>query len=531
MSFDTERPKSQQELLEGLIAQKNTRVANRKALLEGISEQKAAKNADAILESAQVEVTEKARLSSVLESMKQTRIKERVAKSTVSDRLSLLENAKEITMNKVLFEMVYDAYWLDDNVKKESIQETYDEYKNVMAMLESTCGASKTKDKDKSKFIKAVEAVVSEACERATDRILKEAKESGNPNVDFNFTAEEEADLDKKLSELGRDDLVDMVKKKVLTVVQDERKAGKEKAEMLKDIEKTEDEQGDEISNESEESNDASSESDEGVSDNKSTKNTTALAQDMEMTYPEEMKNMKANIIGKSLESIQGSDYADGDDVKVGGSTNGVLYQYVSDKYKGNENVINLLNSCNSEDPEVVEKYNDAMKNPDTAIVKSFLKEYIGMLNKDRYLCMLKSGVGADCTADERAEASRVVTEQISNCQKIIRELPDQEDNPHVAQPRVTLETMIQSAQKRKLYNTMGGTLFESFMITNSNSAKESAVTEGVSIDSEQAANAALIESILQYTVLETLNTAQIYKFTANDVQAIKQCNRKKLAN
>lgn len=253
MSFQTERPKSAAEMIAELKESKLERKSNRRAILESFNAKKEADQRSSILESAQAEIEEEALANEHIESIRDRRREERAVKESSLNRLTLLESAKKITMNKVLFEMVYDAYWLDDDVKRESIQETYNEYCNVLALVESLCGDSKTKDGDKTEFIKNVESVVEEACKKAVDRIIKEQKDSGDPTKEFEFTSEEESDLDKKLNELGRDEIVDLVKKKVLTVVQDERKSGKEKAEMLKELDKTDDDDCDNNNDENEE--------------------------------------------------------------------------------------------------------------------------------------------------------------------------------------------------------------------------------------------------------------------------------------
>lgn len=253
MSFQTERPKSTAEMIAELKESKLERKSNRRAILESFNAKKEADQRSSILESAQAEIEEEALANEHIESIRDRRREERAVKESSLNRLTLLESAKKITMNKVLFEMVYDAYWLDDDVKRESIQETYNEYCNVLALVESLCGESKTKDGDKTEFIKNVESVVEEACKKAVDRIIKEQKDSGDPTKEFEFTSEEESDLDKKLNELGRDEIVDLVKKKVLTVVQDERKSGKEKAEMLKELDKTDDDDCDNNNDENEE--------------------------------------------------------------------------------------------------------------------------------------------------------------------------------------------------------------------------------------------------------------------------------------
>lgn len=96
---------------------------------------------------------------------------------------------------------------------------------------------------------------------------------------------------------------------------------------------------------------------------------------------------------------------------------------------------------------------------------------------------------------------------------------------------KATLESMIAQKQRRSLRNSMGGTLFESFMIANSNSIRDEAIMEGMDVDTESTMNAALIETILQYTVLETLNTTKLYNFTSADVAKIKAHNRSTLRN
>ena len=88
---------------------------------------------------------------------------------------------------------------------------------------------------------------------------------------------------------------------------------------------------------------------------------------------------------------------------------------------------------------------------------------------------------------------------------------------------------MIEQKQRRSLRNAVGGTLFESFMIANSNAIRDEAIMEGTDLDADASMNAALIETILQYTVLETLNTTKLYRFTSSDINKIKNHNRKSL--
>ena len=205
-------------------------------------------HAQNVLESAQSEQKVDQGVADRIDAMKKKRSEKILTENAILKQHTLLEQAKATVMNKVIFEMVYDAYWLDDNLKQNTIQETYNTYQGIMNMVKECCKVSPAS----TKFISAVEETVSTICEKAVNRILTEAKETGESDIEFNLTTEEESELDTKLSELGRDDIVELVKDKVLTVVQDERESGKEKASILQELNDTKSED-EEISSEEDE--------------------------------------------------------------------------------------------------------------------------------------------------------------------------------------------------------------------------------------------------------------------------------------
>lgn len=666
MSFQTERPKSTTEMIAELKESKLERKSNRKALLESYNSKKASTERQSLLEATQAEVEEKALKNEHIESIRERRREQKAIKESALNSLALLESAKRITMNKVLFEMVYDAYWLDDDVKKASIQETYNEYRNVVKLVESVCGDSKTKDNEKTEFIKNVESVVEEACKKAVDRIVKEQKESGEPTKEFEFTSEEESDLDKKLSELGRDEIVDLVKKKVLTVVQDERKSGKEKAEMLKELDNDKDEN---VENEGGSENDESDDKDgdepveEGV-----------MGDNIQKAFNKLKK--AGNHIVYSRKSV--STKRIGEDTELEAAIR-VYEKYSSTKFKrkdlkfvpvtdANPEFENICKTMTDEDPKKIFVVVGLNHQPTKEVVASFMvlnlmddgtgdcmisfrtgtsdedKEYLAaiLLNRyhgkpkawsgiDKFIERMKEeypeemgkemkrtvteamsyteeepveeGVreffktlknnarhnkqvndvgkhlnlfGKDCAGvfmnASKLQAKRQYDEAIKEYQHYISIIKEkqmdankyikekgydsavsqaiktgltQEINltkSYIEQCKVgkknigvsenyqaTLESMIAQKQKRALRNSMGGTLFESLMIANSNSIRDEAIMEGADIDSGSTMNAALIESILQYTVLETLNTTKLYKFTSSDVVKLRSYNRSTL--
>lgn len=676
MSFQTERPKSTAEMIAELKESKLERKSNRKALLENYNAKKLSDDRQSVLEATQAETEEKALTEEHIESIRDRRREERAVKEASLNRLTLLESAKKITMNKVLFEMVYDAYWLDDNVKRESIQETYNEYRNVLGLVENVCGGSKTKDGDKTEFIKNVESVVEEACKKAVDRIIKEQKESGEPTKEFEFTSEEESYLDKKLSELGRDEIVDLVKKKVLTVVQDERKSGKEKAEMLKELDKTEDDQSSEDESDSGDMDKSDDESDinsdeneeetveEGVIGDDITKwfnkmkksanhirythksnSTKRIGTDSEIEAAirvydkysstkfkrkdlqfivltqsnpkfEKMCELVTDIDPERVFSIMNISYTpdkiiiasliiydlndngDGDctisfcpNYGITDDDKFYLMSILLNRYHGTPKSISYTNDftdlvknkypeeMNSmikktvtegvaydSDFEPVEEgivgFFKHLKSRNIALKKVLVKlplqqvcspiakdaielrkkgDYNGALKKYREFIASVQGMKkqADKIISDNNYDSEVKTElygmldyEISEAKKIMAEIQEEKKKKPVSENyQVALESMIAQKQRRTLRNSMGGTLFESFMIANSNSIRDEAIMEGVDIDTASAMNAALIESILQYTVLETLNTTKLYNFTSSDVMKIKAHNRSTLRN
>ena len=677
MGFNTERPQTVQEMIDALKAQQTKRAEGHKAVLESIKKSQTDAQAQSVLESSTAQTKEQMVQEQWLENAKAARRRSLAVEESTVGKLSILEEAKKTVMNKVLFEMVYDAYWLDSDVKESTVQEAYNAYKEILGVVESTCGSSKTKDVDKTKFMKAVETVVEEACKKAADRILQEAKETGNPDIEFNFTSEEESELDQKLADLGRDEIVNLVKDKVLSVVQDEREQGKQKAEMLKQLNPPEEDEMGENSEDTGEGDvaEGSDLSGEGVpvteavveavftaailgtilvctvlsvkdkielkkclkvyekmckpavkmsqlkptlyeidkahratdkelsgikkffnknsnrakiwknekgeeicaailytthdvsggasissdgisptinvtttanysyyvypkfkkdelyltafmaySDNFESKNSTAFVLDMKKAYPEEVKNMKVKLIGKSLEAAEADPEntpADGIDVIEDEGNSSTLMEFVSDKFCDRDSVQKLLlNSgadCTSTEALLLGAQNE--KDPVKAV--SMFDEYKKALLSSKVNIMLADS--DEFSHEVKKAATNAVESGITLCESCISKKKDEMNTP---KKTATLESLKLEAQMKAINASSGATLFESFMMANTKAARDVAASEGLSIKPDDTVNAALIESILQYTVLETLNTLKVYDFTSADVVKLKNMNK-----
>ena len=86
-----------------------------------------------------------------------------------------------------------------------------------------------------------------------------------------------------------------------------------------------------------------------------------------------------------------------------------------------------------------------------------------------------------------------------------------------------TLESMIATNKNRALNRNMGGSIFEALMLANLSGTAKMVTESNVPVSDDDVEDAALIETLLQYTILETLDTLGIYKFRLADVNAIKK--------
>lgn len=89
--------------------------------------------------------------------------------------------------------------------------------------------------------------------------------------------------------------------------------------------------------------------------------------------------------------------------------------------------------------------------------------------------------------------------------------------------PSSTFESLLIQKKSRALMNGIGGTLFEAMMIGNIATNETAAMESSMGVDDEDVEDAALVETVLQYTVFETLSTLGLYKFKSNDIRNVKK--------
>lgn len=229
--FKTDRQTglSPAEKLERAIARKqNQKVALENAKYHATLESEQIKSA-ADLEKIDLENDKEVKKQSALDKLQADKLNKDKGKAASLMETKLYNENKEELFKSTLFEMAFNACWVDDEFKFENIQEMYKLFEEVVQTLDD-CGIKKLQE---GKFIEGCRSAVYETCRKASARLAKECKDKELTEIDFDLSEDEEEELDNKLSDLGKDEIEELVKKKVLTVIQDEKNiAAKKKSEM-----------------------------------------------------------------------------------------------------------------------------------------------------------------------------------------------------------------------------------------------------------------------------------------------------------
>lgn len=236
--FKTERPTDTQLKQQRMADIARQRKINRRAFID---ESKVNQTSESILENVNAIDESKATTSKLDRLRNDKLIMERRNRELGLLESRLTEEGFQKCYDTAIFEMVYNACWVDDDVKEKTINQMLEAYHNVKETLDKA-GIKPVSEAEESVFIKNVKEVVMEAAKKTAKRIAKNAKDSnedqeGIQKIRFEMTGTEADALDTNLSELNHEDLSELVKKKVLTVIQDEQESGKKKSEIFNEIE------------------------------------------------------------------------------------------------------------------------------------------------------------------------------------------------------------------------------------------------------------------------------------------------------
>lgn len=235
--FNTSRQLSVEERVRALAAQKANRASARTSLMEAATDAENRKKTEDELAKIDSDHEKNAAKEQRLEKLQETTFAANRRHDMMALESRLFQEGRQVLWNKILFETVYEANWVDDSVKQQIIQPMYETFESTMGFLKKTIPGAFTKNP--TRLLEAMDAIVTETAKKAAKRITEEAGAdvgSQPDRIPFNINQDEEDEFDKSLADLSTDEIADKVKAKVLTVVQDEKKAAKTKADTMKEI-------------------------------------------------------------------------------------------------------------------------------------------------------------------------------------------------------------------------------------------------------------------------------------------------------
>ena len=233
--FNTSRQLSVEERVQALAAQKANRASARTSLMEAATDAENKKKTEDELAKIDSDHEKDVAKEQRLEKLQETTFAANRRHDMMALESRLFQEGRQVLWNKILFETVYEANWVDNSVKQQIIQPMYETFESTMGFLKKTIPGAFTKNP--TRLLEAMDTIVTETAKKAAKRITEEAGAdvgSQPDRIPFNINQDEEDEFDKSLADLSTDEIADKVKAKVLTVVQDEKKAARTKADTMK---------------------------------------------------------------------------------------------------------------------------------------------------------------------------------------------------------------------------------------------------------------------------------------------------------
>lgn len=585
--FGTQRPKSVQERVQELAARQGNREANLRALTEAKAAEKRTSAMNSVLENVDSTAGKEAQKNAALDKIKEETAAKQRKQSLASLESRLFTEGKKMLWNKVLFETAYDACWIDAPLKERLMQPLYETFESTVNFVHEVCPKAFS-DKPGTRLLEAMDSIITEAAKKASKRIAKECSDDPNSDPDrinFDLNDEEEEKLNQDLQDLGKDDIADKVKDKVLTVIQDEKAAGKKKAETMKELDNAKKDDEDDDSDDEDDEDDDSDDTDDDKDDEDDDSDDDDSDDEDEDEDKDKKKSKK-----KSEDDDDDKDDKDSDDKKDDDAddvTEGVVIGSVppddfyattvklfTDLYKkspGNnasDSVIKITKGArvNIQDYRKVRatgkktfsriinlSIDDSAKilrangfKSGTAkmlgvglyFIKKLKEGYIEARVADAYNAKMNeySVGGAYGSGGNYATAAATGYKYLKQCQvtvwyrkKASNSMRDRyiiESTGEVigkTSMQIQLEQLTMEKMERDLRKSHAGSVFEALVMFDRVGVEQDALMEGVSVDFDKTMNAAMLESIMQYTVIETLNTMGVCNLTSVDTSSIRK--------
>lgn len=498
--FSSQRPADPQELMESIISANVERQANRSLLKEQMILEAEEVKKQGELKKQDEEQKEKEEKEHALESaMQAKRIRDShvaIAKATAQ----LPRIAKNAIIKNTLFNVMMDSLWVDDNIKNSTEMQTeaMNVFDGCIAKCDAVTGTSFYNNMHNTKMLSCIDEIATLESNAVVNRILEEAADTDEININFRMNEDEINDTDRKMSDLGTKELSKVIKKKVLKVVEDEKKDGKIKADLFAELDDAAKEEEETLEDTTGEDAGTSDTGDDNVSESVNLmENSNKTGQKLvRRNFIDVMKNIWANTLetGK-FEEVQPR-----------------LLKIV-DSCKTTEEVEYLRRDINA-NKRTYKQYADIVKDVEHG-GKNCTEQQIKIISK-----RLKKGLTSKKVYDHIKWVETVYTKALSDKGKELKKQSKVTESVEDLRLRLVRENAT-----RRLNSTTGSSLFESTMIKTLNEIDNSNVVleSGEHLLNSEKNYAALMQTILEYTTLEMFNTMKIYDFDARTVGQLKR--------
>lgn len=604
--FGTQRPKSVQERVQELAARQGNREANLRALTEAKAAEKRTSAMNSVLENVDSAAGKEAQKNAALDKIKEETAAKQRKQSLTSLESRLFTEGKKMLWNKVLFETAYDACWIDAPLKERLMQPLYETFESTVNFVHEVCPKAFS-DKPGTRLLEAMDSIITEAAKKASKRIAKECSDDPNSDPDrinFDLNDEEEEKLNQDLQDLGKDDIADKVKDKVLTVIQDEKAAGKKKAETMKELDEakkddededddSDDEDDDDGSDDTDDDKDDKDDSDDDDSDNDDSddededKDKKKSKKSKEKSEDDDDNSDDDNKDDTDDDDEDDKDSKDKTDDDADGVTEGIVIGSVppdefyattvkvfTDLYKkspGNNASDTIMKISKGARVNIQDyrKVKAAGKKTFTRIVNISVDDGAKILKANGFkqgtakilgyglffVKKLKEGyIEARVAEAYKGELGRTYMggsmysdgsyggstgtayNYIKQCQVTVwyrkkasgsmRDRYTIESTGEVigkTSMQIQLEQLTIEKMERDLRKSHAGSVFEALVMFDRVGVEQDALMEGVSVDLDKTMNAAMLEAIMQYTVIETLNTMGVCNLTSVNTSSIRK--------
>lgn len=526
------------QMIENAINRRQTQRQNMKALTEANKMAGEVEDFTAVAESSQQETEEKVKKESALENAFYRQGAKSLVKEQLAMRPKLIQEGTNQLWGTVIGEIIYESYWLDDAVKESAVDQITEVIEGIMDYVEENCKSSIVPVSKHNRMLKNIDNLIESTVKNVTDRIVQEAITANSAFSEFEMNPEEEKKFDNELVDLGKDEIIDLIKGKVAQVIQDERQRGKERSETFSEIDKTVKDNEEDVSD-LEDGDVHTSDGEEVSGDNVDESYTLAEALSIDKT-DNRYTTSERYISGVLENGAQFDAFSDPswNEFKSAFSllckkAKNLLISPIDGNYRYASAVIDEI--CNMASTVSEDVPGD---------IKGFIMNMVSLV----YVAVppdevIISRFGGSMGSPELQSNNPVVnyttigwTDLLVNIKTNMASIKNycEEKSGGIGINKAllydagannlgpTLESAIIQKKNQAMTRNIGNTLFEAMMIGNISAVDSVAMESAGNYDSDVVEDTALIESLLHYTVFETLDTIGLYKFRVDDIKNIK---------